>query len=395
MNRLPQAVLAVIFLFIVCLSGAKADGPAPIKVGVTMALTGHYAKFGQEQLNGIKMWVDDINERGALLGRPVRLIYYNDQSDSLLVTDLYEKLIVEDRVDLLLNPYSSTLTIAASNIAEKHDIPMVVAASAPGIWARGLKNVFGVYTPADHNMDPIIALAADKGLTRIGLAYADTDFPHAIAHGVRARVLEHHMKIVFDESYPREKGDFAELIQRLAKTRPEVIIVGGYLNDAIAFFREARAQGLSPMMFAFSGGPALLEFGAALGTDEVEGVLSSTQWKAGERMPESSDFTFRFKRRYGHNASYQAAGGYAAGQVLEAAVRLAGSTRSDDVRAMLASMKFRSLLGHYRVDETGKQTGKPIYVLQWKNGRRRLVLPRDLAQSELIYPFQHKEKVME
>jgi branched-chain amino acid transport system substrate-binding protein len=87
------------------------------------------------------------------------------------------------------------------------------------------------------------------------------------------------------------------------------------------------------------------------------------------------------------NASYNAAGGYAAGQILEAAVRLAGSLDRDKVREQLYALKFRSIIGHFRVDEMGKQVGKPNYVLQWQEGRRRLIYPENLAETGLLYPL--------
>ena len=195
------------------------------------------------------------------------------------------------------------------------------------------------------------------------------------------------MELVFHEPYERNTSEFEDLIGRLKGTAPDVVIVGSYLNDSVAFLLEAREQRLEPKILAFSGGPALIEFGAAVGMENAQGVMSSAQWKRGQRMPGSFDFSFRFRQRYGRNASYQAAGGYAAGQVLEAAVRLARSVDRDKVREQLRTLKFQSLLGHYRVDETGRQVSKPIYVLQWQNGRRRLIFPEALSRFEFLYPF--------
>jgi branched-chain amino acid transport system substrate-binding protein len=105
-------------------------------------------------------------------------------------------------------------------------------------------------------------------------------------------------------------------------------------------------------------------------------------------IPMAYDFSFRYKERTGRNAAQFAAYGYAAGQVLEAAVRLAGSLSKDDVRQQLGDMRFRSLLGLYDADETGRQVGKSTFVLQWQNGRRLLVLPRELRDSPIQYPFK-------
>jgi branched-chain amino acid transport system substrate-binding protein len=105
-----------------------------------------------------------------------------------------------------------------------------------------------------------------------------------------------------------------------------------------------------------------------------------------DRRPFGFDFSYRYKQRYGANAGYHATFGYAAGQVLEAAVRLAGTLEHDEVRSQLAGMRFRSLLGNYRVDETGKQVGHKNFVLQWQDGRRRMVWPPELAEATLRFP---------
>ena len=105
-------------------------GVEPIKVGVTVSLSGQYAAPGSEELQGIQMWAHDLNARGALLGRPVDIVYYDDKSDADTSAALYERLISEDKVDLLLGPYSSGLTLAASRVADKHNFPMVATGAS-------------------------------------------------------------------------------------------------------------------------------------------------------------------------------------------------------------------------------------------------------------------------
>ena len=111
---------------------------ADVVVGTSVALTGKYARTGQEQLQGFQMWVEEVNARGGLLGRKVALKYYDDESKPETGAKLYEKLITDDKVDLLIGPYSSDVTMAASTVAEKHKMPMVSSgASASEIWERG------------------------------------------------------------------------------------------------------------------------------------------------------------------------------------------------------------------------------------------------------------------
>ncbi len=366
-----------------------AAAAGPIRVGVTVSLTGRLAAPAQEQLEGMQMWAQDLNARGALLGRKVELVYYDDKSDPATSARLYEKLITQDRVDLLLGPYSSDLTLEASSVAERHNFPMLATgAASTQIWSRGYRNIFGVDAPADTYMNLFIESAKTKaGLNRIALIYADTEFTREVADGVRAKAASLGMQIVFDERYAPGKSDFDAAVQRMRAADPEVVIGATYLKGSVAFMRAAKRYRLSPKAFVFTVGPALVEFGEALGPD-AEGVMGVVSWIRSVRKPQAQDFSFRYMTLYGRNASQYAAYGYGAGQVLEAAVRLAGSLDKDAVRTQLSEMIFRSLLGRYRVDETGKQVAKSIYVMQWLDGQRRLVVPKDLRERPIQYPFK-------
>lgn len=356
-----------------------------IKVGVTVSLTGRYAETGRDQHRGLEMWANDVNARGALLGKKVRVIHYDDKSDRVTSARLYEQLITKDRVDLLIGPYSSGLTLAASRVAEKHNVPMVAAGAASDrIWERGYKNIFGIETPASRYMNLVVAFAKEQGLKRIALIYAGTEFPREIAAGVRARASELGLQIVFDEEYPKSSTDFAHLVERIRSIDADIVIGGTYFEDSVAFVRQAREMNLRPKVFVFTVGPALAEFGDALG-DDAEGVMGVVQWIRSDGLPGGYDFSFRYKALYGRNPGHHVAYGYGAGQVLEAAVRLAGSVDRDKVRGQLANMKFRSLLGHYRVDETGKQTANETRVIQWQDGRRRLILPERMSERPVRF----------
>ena len=209
------------FLALLAISSAQlvtqgALAAEPIRVGVTASLTGAYAVPGSNLLAGLKMWAYDVNSRGALLGRKVEIVSYDDQSDPAVSAGLYEKLISDDGVDLLIGPYASDVTLAASEVAERHGFPMVSgSASATDIWSRGYRNIFQVDSPADRYMDLLIESASNAGLTTIALAYAGSDFPRGVARGVRTRADAAGMKLVFDEEYREDSTDFSDLVRRL------------------------------------------------------------------------------------------------------------------------------------------------------------------------------------
>jgi branched-chain amino acid transport system substrate-binding protein len=139
-------------------------------------------------------------------------------------------------------------------------------------------------------------------------------------------------------------------------------------------------------MLVFGVAASLAEFGQQLQGDAA-GVTGVTQWLRGVRLRGAQDFAYRYRKLYGLNPGAYAALGYSGGQVIEAAVRLAGTTDRAAVRDQLHTMVFNSLLGIYKVDANGRQVGKSNFLLQWQDGKRRVVKPDKIAQSPLIYPM--------
>lgn len=360
-----------------------AQSVEPIRIGTTQSLTGHYSDQGKEQLRGLQMWAADVNARGVLLGRPVEIVHYDDNSRDAGTVDGFTRLLEQDKVDLLVGPYSSSLTLEATLVAEAHGVPMVTtAASSEEIWNRGMKNVFGADTPAnDYTYG--ISVARDAGAHSVALVYAKTEFGQEVAAGMREALAD---RLVLDEGYEPDQRDFSDLAGRLAKVDADLVFGVSYLGDSVALVRAIKSAGVKPRMLGFTIGPGLREFGDELGAD-AEGVVGVVQWLRSSREPGAQDFAYRYNQRYGSNPGVYAVIGYSAGQILEAAVRLAGSTDHDAVREQLRTMYFKALIGSYHVDDTGRQQGRRNYVLQWQDDNRRLIAPDNVAERELIYPL--------
>ena len=159
-----------------------------------------------------------------------------------------------------------------------------------------------------------------------------------------------------------------------------------YLEGGVELVRELRQAQVKPRMLVFGVAASLAEFGQELQGD-AEGITGVTQWLRGIRLPGAQDFAYRYRKLYGYNPGAYAALGYSGGQVMEAAVRLAGTTEHAAVRDQLHTMVFNSLLGIYKVDADGRQVGKSNYLFQWQGEDRRLVEPEIVAESKLIYPM--------
>jgi len=364
---------------------AAAFAVEPIRIGTTQSLSGPLEDFGTNQLRGLQMWVGDVNARGQLLGRPVVLVHYDDESNPGRSVELYRKLIVEDKVDLLIGPYSSDITLAASQVAEEHNMPMLtLGASADEIWAQGYENIVGLDTPSTRYMDIAIEAAVDHGAKTMALVWADTDFGRDVVGGVRSKASELGLRIVLDQSAD-DVAKIPKMVDQLGAANADVIIAIAYLEGATGLVRELKQAGVKPKMLVFGVGASLAEFGQELQGD-AEGVVGVVQWLRGIKVPGAQDFAYRFRKLYGNNPAAYAALGYSGGEVIEAAVRLAGTTDHAAVREQLHTMVFNSLLGIYKVDANGRQVGKNNYLLQWQGNDRRLVAPAIVAETKLIYP---------
>jgi branched-chain amino acid transport system substrate-binding protein len=379
-----------VVLLTVCTMAALAEERRAVKLGMTASQTGEFKELSSEFLSGVKFWAEDLIDRG---GNRIDLVVYDDESNPEVAAQLYERLINEDQVDLLIGPFSTTLAMAVAPVAEKYNFPMVVEATAPALYDQGFKNIFGIYTPADQNMIKVMEMAVENGLVSVAILHQDSGFPSAVAQGVRDQAAGKGLTVVFDGSYPVNATSLDSVVSELAQTSPDLIIVGAYLDDSVKFVQALKKTGYAPKMLAISGAPSVAEFGDRLGSD-ADGVIATTQWMRDGGIPGSFDFGYRYRNRYGRYPSYNAAGGYAAGQVLEAAARLAGVTIEleptalrDGVREQLATMKFQSLLGNYRVEPNGEQSGNPIYVVQWQYPYRSLIAPEDIARWTLKFPY--------
>lgn len=359
---------------------AAMDHMADIKVGLTASLTGQYSQQGKSLLQGATMWANDINARGALLGRKVMIVHYDDKSDPSTSAELYDKLITEDKVDMLIGPYSSDVTMAVAPVVEKYNFPMVSGtAAATRIWQQGYRNIFQADVPAPTYMHKGLELTKAKS---VGIIFQQNLFTLEVAEGAKAKANELGLKVTVFEPYPRDKTDFSDLIKRLKDSNTELLLGASYLDDSIAIVKEAKAQNFNPRGFAFTSGPSLNEFGKALGND-ADGIIGVTPWMRAARKPMAYDFDFRYRSIYGESADSNAAGGYSAGEILEAAARFADSLEKDQLREQLSTMSVVTLMGRYEVDESGMQIGKEMYMMQWQDGKRVLVLPEEYEEEPL------------
>ena len=381
----PNTKLVIAAAAALAQSQAARAEPKSIVIGASVSLSGTYAGSGKYSIEGTQLWVEDVNARGGLLGRPVRLIYYDDKSDPNTGVQLYEKLITSDKVDLIVGPYSSGVTSAVSTVAEKHRMVMLGPEAADvKIYTRGYKYNFQAQTQAGRYMLGALALAKANGYKTLALLAEDTAFPKAVSAEVAKMAGEYGLKVVFDETYPKGSSDFSALLTKVKQIAPDVLFANSYLPDSQGILRQCHELGIEAKMFAVAVGAAEPEF-RNLGPS-AEYVFGATQWAA--TMPRAGNpaFVDAYQRKFNRAPDYHSAANYASMQVLEAAVKQVGSLDQDKLAAAVSKLKLDTVYGRFEVDPRGVQIGFTSALLQWQKGKQVLVWPDDVAKGKPILP---------
>lgn len=385
MGRAFRFFLIAAFLFVVAGGGSARAEVKPILVGTSVSLSGTYAASAKYSLEGYELWVKQVNKRGGLLGRPVKLVYYDDKSDANTGVQLYEKLITADKVALIVGPYSSGVTSAVSTVAEKHKMVMLGPEAADAkIYSRGYKYNFQAQTQAGRYMLGALALAKAKGYKTLAMLAEDTAFPKAVSEEVAKIAPGYGVTVVFNQTYPKGATDFSALLTKVKQLKPDLIFANSYLPDAQGIIRQCREQEVNAKIFAVAVGAAEPEFGNLGSTANY--VFGATQWASTMKTRGNAEFVKAYKKMFGRAPDYHSAANFAAMEVLEAAVRKAGSLDQGKIAAEIARMKLDTVYGRFEVDPRGIQTGFASALLQWQNGKQVVVWPEAVAQGKAILP---------
>jgi branched-chain amino acid transport system substrate-binding protein len=376
-----------------------AEAQAPIRVGASLSLTGTYAALGQNRHRGYQLCVKHMNDKGGVLGRKLELVLYDDGSDPGTAVRLYEKLITQDKVDLVLGPFSSPITDAVANVTEKHRMPMMTHAATTSIFKTGRKFMFTVLPPAEVFFEGLIDLAAKKGLKTVAIINEDTFFPKAVAQGAMELAKKKGLKLVFTEAYPQGTTDFSAILRRLGALNPDVLAAATYFEDAVAITRQMKDLGVNPRMYGVTVGGDLPKFYETLGRT-AEFVYGATPWvpelvtlRAGglipiaRQYPGAREFVESYRREFpGADLSFQSAGGYAMCQILVEATKRAGSLDGAKIRDRILKLDLSTVFGAFKVDQEGVQIAHKLLLSQWQDGQKVIVWPEELAPGKARFP---------
>ena len=365
-----------------------------VLIGGAISQTGRYAEPAGRQVNAIKLWVDEVNARGGLLGRKVKLLLLDDKSDTQTSIKLYEKLITEDKVHVLLAPYSSGITEAVANVNERYKMPFVAygAASSP-IWEKGRKYIFNIVAVAEDYQKGAIHLAKQIGVKKAAVIGEDSLFPRQAGKGAKEWAKKLGIDIVVDENYPLKQTDFTALLQKIKASGAEAIFSNSYFADSAAQLRQLREQNINLKLYSSTIGPALPNYAEQLGAT-AEYVIGFSQWEPLPKVLKHAgmeEFIAVYEKRYGEKPNYHAGGAYGALQVTEAAIKKAGSFDSEKLREALASIEVSTIYGRYKVDAKGMNAHEGL-TFQILKGQRKVVWPEKWAETKPELPMPEWSK---
>jgi branched-chain amino acid transport system substrate-binding protein len=374
-------------------SASNNGGPSgtPIKVGISLSLTGDFAADGQASLRGYRLWAADVNSHGGLLGRPVRLVVINDNSDPGIVAKNYTTLITEDHVDLTLGPFSSLLTVPAAKVANQHHYAMTAgSATAPTVYQASLPNLFSTSAPVAQQMVPFAKWVASlpPGQRPKTAAYAMVDDPFAdppvqTAQGIleKAGVTT----VYSNASAPYVKTTTAALAadaDKVAAANPQVVLIGSVdVPTVAAFINEFKRLRFSPHMIIAAAGPDQgTQFLDQIGIGNAVGIMVPNTWYGGFPNALSHVMVQEYIAKYGGTASEingDVAEAYSAGQVMANAVDSVGLSQAKII-AFLHSRGTRvntvQGLAQWGKYVKGKPAGQNLkassFVFQWQGNAR-------------------------
>jgi len=383
----PWVLVAALAAALTAVSVPPGLSQSPIRIGASLSLTGTYAAPGQNHHRGYQLCAKHVNDKGGVLGRKIEFVLYDDQSQPATGVRLYEKLITQDKVDLIMGPYSSPITEAVANVNEKYKMPMVAPmASTTSIFKKGRKFIFMVQSPAEVYLEGLLDMAARKGLKTVALINEDTLFPKATVQGTIELAKKRGLQVVFVEAYPKGNTDFSAILTKVSASNADVLGAATYFDDAVAITRQMKELNVNPRMYGVTVGGDLPKFYELLGRNG-EFVYGASQWEPELPYPGSKEFVEAYRKEFpGADLSYHSAGGYGGCQILVEAIRRAGSLDGERIRAEILKVDTNTIYGAFKVDPDGFQATHKMVMFQWQDGKKVIVWPDDLAAGAARFP---------
>jgi branched-chain amino acid transport system substrate-binding protein len=385
-----------------------AEGqPKEFRVGVALSLSGIFSRDATLFKEVYDLWAETVNRAGGIKVKgasyPVRITYYDDESNPQKSAQLVERLATSDKVDLVLGGFGSSIVFAASAVAEKYKYPYISgAASANPIFERGFKYVFATLNKTFDEVEAAakvfsVAQPAAKTAAVIG---ADHLFGKLSAEGFKKFLGEMGIEVVHFEIFPVDLTDYNSIMLKVKRQNPDLVFVGGLLVNSLRAVKAAREVDFTPKGFAFSYGPTVPEFIKELGKD-AEGAIAASEWLPSFPFKDpvfgsAQAFADAIQKKYGHAADYVQAAGAAGVVAQQAAIEKLGlvpplgDKEREALMTELHRQDIQTLYGRVKFGADGGIVQKPPIAVQIQGGKFALVYPKEVGgvqAAKLVYPL--------
>jgi branched-chain amino acid transport system substrate-binding protein len=372
-------------------SGDGGDSSGPIRIGSSLPLTGEFSQPGQAAKQGYEVWQKMVNDSGGLLGRDVELVVKDDASNQNTVVSDFNALISQDKVDLLLGTFSSLLNLPASAVAEKNQMLYVEpAGGSPDMFTRGFKYLFFTQQATSDKQGKVFAewvasLPEDQRPKTAAYPTLDDPFAAPNVAGIQEILEAAGIETVYQETYAIDTKNFDTIVNAMKNADPDLVVHGAQFEDGVGLTRSMLKAGFTPDMFYETNAPSFGEqYSEGVGAENTEGVIYAVSHSPEADTPGNAEFVAKYKEMFGTSeVPEDAADGYAAAQVMQAAVEAVGNI--DDQEAMadwLRENEVDTILGKLSWNDDGSPTGE-FLIGQWQNGKPEIVLPPDVSTSEI------------
>src|SRR6266496_3786816 len=283
----PALVLAVVMVMAGCSGGGGGGGASskPLVIGASLPLSGDFSQPGEASQRGYVIWQELVNSGGGLLKRQVQLKIVDDASDQNTVVSDYNRLISQDKVNLLLGSFSSLLNIPASAVAERNRMTYVCpSCGSPDMFNRNFKNIFFAQpATAVHQADLfaqwVKSLPADQRPKTAAYPAQDDPFAQPVVNGIKDQLEAAGIKTVYSKVYPADTSNFDTIASDIKNAKPDVIAQGAVFEDGVGLVRSLVKAGYNPKaMFQTSAPSNGDQYSKGVGVANTEGVFYAVSW---------------------------------------------------------------------------------------------------------------------
>ena len=375
-------------------SGQPADENTPagetIVIGMSLPMTGPVADRAVPGFEGYQYWVDELNANGGLLGRPVELNVLDDQFDQQTAVSDYNRLISQDKVDLVLGTFSSDLNLAVAPVAERFEYVYVEpSGGADEIFERNFRFLFFAQ-PATAQRLPnqfvnLIEQMPDADRpTSVALVQVDDPNTTQVAGLFEEQLGALGIEVVYNETYAPDTSNFDTIANGIKQADPDLVISGAIGADGAALVTAMQRVDFSPTMLYQLNSPTDPAYPEQVGAGNEEGIFTPLAYSTESTFPSNVAFVEGFTAQFGHAPSEDAANSYTAGQVLAAAVEAVGELDQPAMAEWLHSNTVETIVGPLSWDESGRPNGE-LLLGQYQGGVLRIVAPADVATADIIF----------